>query len=327
MTAERLLRLLSLFTVRRAWGGEELARRLGVTTRTIRRDVDRLRDLGYEVRAVPGPAGGYELGAGAGLPPLLLDDDAAVAVALGLRAVAGGSVAGLEEAAVRAAAVIERVLPGRVRVRVDALRSAVVPVRTSRPGAGSVRPETLSLLALACRDGERLRFGYTDSRGQRSRRHVAPYRLVSTARYWYLVARDVDKEEWRSFRVDRLAGPSRTGQRSRPADPPDAARFVAEGIASGAYRYQARVMVGAPAGVVAAREPGLGAVVEAVDEERCLLITGAHYLDAIAMNLALLGLPFTPLEPPELRERCAELSRLLAEAAEDGESAASVRDD
>ena len=325
MTAERLLRLLSLFTVRRVWGGEELARRLGVTTRTIRRDVDRLRELGYEVRAVPGPAGGYELGAGAGLPPLLLDDDAAVAVALGLRAVAGGSVAGLEEAAVRAAAVIERVLPGRVRVRVDALRSAVVPVGASYSG-GAVQPETLSLLALACRDGERLRFGYTDSRGQQSRRHVAPYRLVSTARYWYLVARDVDKEEWRSFRVDRLAGPSRTGQRSRPADPPDAARFVAEGIASGAYRYQARVMVGAPAAEVAARVPGLGVVIEAVDEERCLLITGSDYLDAIAMHLAMLGLPFTPLEPPELRERCAELSRRLREAAAGGESAADVQD-
>src|SRR6516162_588959 len=164
MTAERLLRLLSLFTVRRCWGGDELAQRLGVTPRTIRRDVERLRDLGYQVRAVPGPAGGYELGAGAGLPPLLLDDDAAVAVALGLRAVAGGSVDGLEEAAVRAAAVIERVLPGRVRARVDALHSAVVPVAASYSGR-AVRPETLSLLALACRDGERLRFAYTDSRG------------------------------------------------------------------------------------------------------------------------------------------------------------------
>jgi predicted DNA-binding transcriptional regulator YafY len=325
MTAERLLRLLSLFTVRRAWGGAELAGRLGVTPRTIRRDVERLRELGYEVRAVPGPAGGYELGAGAGLPPLLLDDDAAVAVALGLRAVAGGAVAGMEEAAVRAAAVIERVLPGRLRVRVDALRSAIVPVQTSHSG-GAVHPETLSLLALACRDGEHLRFGYTDSRGQQSRRHVAPYRLVSTARHWYLVARDVDKEEWRSFRVDRLAAPLRTGQRSRPADPPDAARFVAEGIASGAYRYQARVLVGAPAEVVAARVPSLAGVVEAVDERRCLLISGSDYLDAIALHLAMLDLPFTPLEPPELRERCAALSRRLREAVEGGESAAAVPD-
>ena len=198
MTAERLLRLLSLFTVRRCWGGDELAQRLGVTPRTIRRDVERLRDLGYQVRAVPGPYGGYELGAGTGLPPLLLDDDAAVAVAVGLRAVAGGAVggmegAGMEEAAVRAAAVIERVLPARLRARVDALRAAVVPLRGVRPDAAAVRPETLALLALACRDGERIRFGYTDAEGTASSRHAEPYRLVVTARHWYLVARDLDK--------------------------------------------------------------------------------------------------------------------------------------
>jgi predicted DNA-binding transcriptional regulator YafY len=317
MTAERLLRLLSLFTVRRSWRGEELAERLGVTPRTIRRDVDRLRDLGYQVEALPGPGGGYELGAGSGLPPLLLDDDAAVAVALGLRAVAAGAVAGMEEAAVRAAAVIERVLPGRLRLRVDALRSAVVPLRAQQAGTPAVQPGTLALLALACRDGERLRFGYVDSRGAPSRRHVEPHRLVSTARHWYLVARDVDRGEWRSFRIDRLAEPLRTGQRSSPAAdaPPDAARFVAEGIAAGAYRYQARVLVAAPAGVVADQVPGLGAVIEAVDDQSCLLITGSDYIDAIAMHLAVLDLPFTPLEPPELRERCAELSRRLAEAA------------
>jgi len=317
MTAERLLRLLSLFTVRRSWSGEELAQRLGVTSRTIRRDVDRLRDLGYQVEAIPGPAGGYELGAGSGLPPLLLDDDAAVAVALGLRAVAAGAVAGMEEAAVRAAAVMERVLPSRLRLRVDALRSAVVPLPGQRAGTPTVRPETLALLALACRDGERLRFGYVDSHGAPSRRHAEPYRLVSTARHWYLVARDIDKGEWRSFRIDRLSEALRTGQRSQPATdaPPDAARFVAEGIASGVYRFQARVLVGAPASVVADQVPGLVAVVEAVDDERCLLITGSDHIDAIAMHLALLDLPFTPLEPPELRERCAELSRRLAEAA------------
>ena len=317
MTAERLLRLLSLFTVRRSWGGEELAQRLGVTPRTIRRDVDRLRDLGYQVHAVPGPAGGYELGAGTGLPPLLLDDDAAVAVALGLRAVAAGAVAGMEEAAVRAAAVIERVLPSRLRLRVDALRLAVVPVHAPRADAQQVRPDTLALLALACRDAERLRFGYTDSQGRASRRHVEPFRLVSTTRYWYLVARDVDRGEWRSFRLDRLADPLRTGQRSRPADPPDAARFVAEGIASGAYRYQARVLVGATASEVADRVPGAAAVIEAVDDRRCLLISGADHLDWLAMHLACLGLPFTPLEPPELREMCAELAERLRQAAGD----------
>jgi predicted DNA-binding transcriptional regulator YafY len=326
MTAERLLRLLSLFTVRRCWAGDELAGRLGVTPRTIRRDVERLRDLGYQVHAVPGPHGGYELGAGSGLPPLMLDDDAAVAVAVGLRAVASGAVAGMEEAAARAAAVIDRVLPGRLRVRADALRSAVVPLRGVQPDLAPVRPETLALLAIACRDGERLRFGYTDSEGTQSSRHVEPYRLVFTARHWYLVARDLDKGGWRSFRLDRLARPLPTGQRSRPADPPDAARFVAEGIAAGAYRYQARVLVAAPAGVVAARMPGLGAVVEAVSESACLVISGHRHLDVLALYFASLGLPFTPLEPPELRERCAELARRLSDAAGAGEPAASVTD-
>lgn len=315
MTAERLLRLLSLFTVRRSWGGGELAERLGVTPRTIRRDVDRLRELGYQVRAVPGPYGGYELGAGTGLPPLLLDDDAAVAVAVGLRAVAGGAVAGMEEAAVRAAAVIERVLPGRLRARVDALRAAVVPLRGAGPDAAAVNPETLALLALACRDGERIRFSYTGGEGVQSNRYVEPFRLVVTARRWYLVAHDLDKGEWRSFRLDRLERPQPTGQRSRPADPPDAARFVAEGIAAGAYRYQARVLVAAPADVVAARMPGLGAVIEAVSESSCLVISGHHYLEAIAMYFAALDVPFTPLEPPELRTLCAALSRRLGEAA------------
>ena len=326
MTAERLLRLLSLFTVRRCWAGDELAGRLGVTPRTIRRDVERLRDLGYQVHAVPGPHGGYELGAGNGLPPLMLDDDAAVAVAVGLRAVASGEVAGMEEAAARAAAVIERVLPGRLRARVDALHSAVVPLRGTQPDLAPVRPETLALLAIACRDGERLRFGYTDREGTPSSRHVEPYRLVFTARHWYLVARDLGKGDWRSFRLDRLERPLPTGQRSRPADPPDAARFVAEGIAAGAYRYRARILVAAPADVVAARMPGLGAVIEAVSESACLVISGHHQLDVLALYFASLGLPFTPLEPPELRERCAELARRLSDAAGAGEPAAPVPD-
>jgi predicted DNA-binding transcriptional regulator YafY len=346
MSAERLLRLLSMFTARRHWGGDELADRLGVTPRTVRRDVERLRDLGYQIHAVPGPAGGYELGGGSATPPLLLDDDAAVAVAIGLRAVAagavaGGAVTGMAEAAGRAAAVVERVLPGRLTRRVDALHAAVVPLRPPPDDAAEVSAQTLAVIALACRDGERLRFAYTDGRGRTTRRHVEPYRLVFTARHWYLVAHDVDKREWRSFRLDRVdqgrgpddgrepagrpdgghpdgrhpGGPQRTGVRSRPPDPPDAARFVAEGIASGGYRHQARVRIAAPAPEVAARVPPQAAVIEAIDDESCLLISGADYLDAIAMHLALLGLPFTPLEPPELAGRCAALARRLADAA------------
>lgn len=321
VTAGRLLRLLSLFIARRQWGGAELADRMGVTPRTIRRDVDRLRELGYEIRAVPGPAGGYELGGGSATPPLLLDDDAAVAVALGLRTVAagagaGGAVAGMAEAAARAAAVVERVLPARLTRRVEALHTAVVPLHPPAGGDPEVSPQTLSTVALACRDGERLRFSYTDARGRATRRHAEPHRLVFTARRWYLVAHDVDKREWRSFRLDRLADePFRTGVRSRPPDPPDAARFVAEGIAAGGYRYQARVRIEAPAHVVAARVPPQAAVIEAIDDTSCLLISGGDQLDWIVMHLAVLDFPFTPLDPPELRERCAALSSRLAAAA------------
>jgi predicted DNA-binding transcriptional regulator YafY len=310
-TAERLLRLLSLLTVRRCWRADELAERLGVTSRTVRRDVGRLRGLGYQVRAVPGPGGGYELGAGSALPPMLLDDEAAVAVAVGLRIAAGGAVAGMAEAAVRAVAVIERVLPDRLRRRAAALQSAVVPLPSGTP----VDPDLLGLLALACRDSERLRFSYTNGDGLTSNRHAVPFRLVSTGRRWYLVAKDLDRDGWRSFRLDRIAGPRPTGVRSRPADPPDAARFVAEGVSTQAYPYQARILMHAPAHVLAELVPPTVAVIEATGEQECVLVTGAYRLDLIALHLADLAIPFTPLWPPELRDRCAELSKRLADAA------------
>ncbi len=311
-TAVRLLRLLSLLTARRTWGGEELADRLGVTGRTVRRDVERLRELGYPVHAVPGPAGGYALGAGTGLPPLLLDDDSAVAVALGLHTAASGAVAGIEEAALRAAAAIEQVMPTRLRRRVQALLATTVALTATD---AVVEPSVLALLALACRDGERLRFGYVDRSGVDSRRHVEPYRLVSTGRRWYLVARDIDRDDWRSFRVDRLHDPQPTGRHSTPADPPDAGRFITNALSTGPYRWQARVLMAAPAAVVASRIPPTVAVIEAIDDERCLLISGSDSLDAIAFHLAMLDVPFTPLEPPELRDHCATLARRLHDAA------------
>jgi predicted DNA-binding transcriptional regulator YafY len=311
-TAARLLRLLSLLTARRTWGGEELADRLGVTGRTVRRDVERLRDLGYPVRAVPGPAGGYALGAGTGLPPLLLDDDSAVAVALGLHAAASGAVAGIEEAALRATAAIEQVMPTRLRRRVQALLATTVPLTATD---SVVRPAVLAQLALACRDGERLRFGYVDRAGQDSRRHVEPYRLVCTGRRWYLVARDLDRADWRSFRVDRLHDPVPTGRHSTPANPPDAARFVSDAVSRGPYRWQVRVVMHAPAAVLTDRTPPTVAVIEAIDDERCLLTSGGDSLDYIALHLAMLNVPFTPVEPPELRDRCAALARRLHDAA------------
>ena len=307
----RVLRLLSLLTATRAWRGQDLADRLGVTRRTLRRDVERLRRLGYRVDATPGPAGGYVLGPGRELPPLLLDDEAAVTVAVGLQLAASGAVAGTEEAALRAATGLAQVLPARLRRRVAALQESTVALG-SGPGAD---PTALGVLALACRDGERLRFGYADRDGRSSRRHVEPHRLVCTGRRWYLVARDLDRDDWRSFRVDRLAEPRATGQRSRPVDPPDAARFVSEGVAARPYRWQARVVLDAPADVVVRQVPPTVAVVEVLDDARCLLVTGADHLDAIVAHLVLLDTSFTVLDPPELRNRCRVLAGRLATAA------------
>jgi predicted DNA-binding transcriptional regulator YafY len=307
-TATRLLRLLPLLTSRRGWRGEELAEALGVTTRTVRRDIDRLRELGYPVTATPGTHGGYALGAGNGLPPLLLDDDSAVAVAIGLRTVAADPALG--EAAVRATAAIDQVLPSRLRRRVEALTAATVPL------AGPPLPQAdIAFLAQACQSGERLRFGYRDASGMQTRRHVEPYRLVSTGRRWYLVARDIDSRQWRSFRLDRLSSAAGTGVRSRPADPPDAARFVSEGITSGPYRWRARIRLDAPAHVVASMVPPTVAVIEALDEHRSLLSTGSDSLESIAMHLVLLDIPFTPLDPPELRSCCVALAARLQAAA------------
>ena len=316
-TAGRLLRLLPLLTARPSWRGDELAARLGVTTRTVRRDIDRLRELGYPVHAVPGRQGGYALGpGGARLPPLLLDEDSAVAVALGLRAAAADpALRGSQEAAARAAAAIDQVMPPRLRRQVEALTAATVTLGPLVPAEPPVKPNDLALIALACQRGERLRLRYRNGSGQDSRRHVEPYRLVYTGRRWYLVAHDLDKGEWRSFRLDRMEDVRPTGARSRPADPPDAARFVSEGISSGPYRWRARVLLDAPAGVVAAMVPSTVAVVEAIGERQCLFTSGSDSLDMIALHLARLGIPFTPLEPSELRERCAVLAGRLSQAA------------
>src|ERR1035437_1900003 len=308
-TATRLLRLLPLLTSRPAWRGEELAEALGVTPRTVRRDVERLRDLGYPVAATPGSHGGYSLRAGNGLPPLLLDDDSAVAVAIGLRTVAAR---GMEEAAARAAAAIDQVLPARLRHRVEALTATTVPLPAAYP---SISHNDLAFLAQACHSAERRRFVYRDGSGTETRCHAEPYRLVSTGQRWFLVARDINKKEWRSFRVDRVESPAGTGVRTRPADPPDAARFVSERISTGPYRWRARALLDAPAEVVATMVPSTVAVIEAVDEHRCVLTSGSDSLDSIALHLAHLGIPFIPLDPPELRARCAALAERLHAAA------------
>jgi predicted DNA-binding transcriptional regulator YafY len=309
-TSARLLRLLSLLQMRRDWSGPDLASRLGVSARTVRRDVERLRDLGYPVHATTGIAGGYGLGAGADLPPLLLDDEEAVAVAVGLRTATGGAVTGIEETSVRALAKLERVLPARLRHRVNALQGYTVRVPPEVTGP-TVDPDVLTALASACRDHERLRFDYRDHDGTASRRMVEPHRLVSWGRRWYLVAWDVDRQDWRTFRVDRVEPRTPTGPRFTPRDHPegDVAAYVSRGVSAAAWRYHTRVTVHAPAEVVAARiTPAVG-LVEAVDESSCVLATGADTLETLAVYLGLLGVDFDVSEPPELIEHL----RLLAE--------------
>ena len=308
-TAARLLALLSLLQSRPDWTGAELARRLDVSPRTIRHDIDRLRELDYPVDATRGAAGGYRLGAGGKLPPLLLDDEEAVAVAVGLRTAAGGSVAGIEETSLRALAKLERVLPSRLRHRVNALQTYTVAVPRDRPGPAA-DPTVLTVLVAACRDRERLRLDYRDHSGVPTCRVVEPHRLVSWGRRWYLVAWDVERDDWRTFRVDRVEPRTPTGPRFAPREPPDGdvTAYVARRVSAAAWRYRARVTVHAPAAVVVARiNPAVGTV-EAVDDATCVLDTGADTVESLAVHLGLLGVDFTVLDPPELVAVIRELS-------------------
>ncbi|MDF2256483.1 helix-turn-helix transcriptional regulator [Streptantibioticus ferralitis] len=312
-TSARLLRLLSLLQTRRDWTGPELAERLGVTARTVRRDVERLRGLGYPVHATSGTAGGYRLGAGAELPPLLLDDEEAVAVALCLRLGAGGTVAGIEETSLRALAKLEQVLPSRLRHRVQATRAVAVSPDLSGP---SVDQEVLTAIGVACRDHERLRFDYRSHQGAASRRVVEPYRLVQHARRWYLLGWDVDRADWRTFRADRIEPKAPTGPRFTPRKPPvDAAAYVARGVTSAAYRYQAVVTLRAPVQTVARYTSSGFATVEAVDEQTCVLRTGFDSLDALAVYIGLFGVDFEVHQPPELAARLREVADRLRRAS------------
>jgi predicted DNA-binding transcriptional regulator YafY len=313
-TSARLLRLLSLLQTPREWPGSELAARLEVSTRTVRNDVERLRALGYPVHATRGSTGGYRLGAGTRLPPLLLDDEEAVAVAIGLRTAAGGTITGVEETSVRALAKLEQVMPDRLRRRVSALQSFTVPVPPDSPGP-RVTADTLITLTAACRDHERLRFDYRGHDGTESRRVVEPSRLVAWGRRWYLVAWDVDRSDWRTFRVDRLVPRPPTGPRFTPREPPeDVVTRVTRGVSAAAWRHRAEVTVHAPAETVLARiNPAVGTV-EAVDEGTCVLRTGSDTLESLAVHLGLLGVDFTVTDPPELVEQLRALARRYADA-------------
>ncbi|WP_438313515.1 helix-turn-helix transcriptional regulator [Streptomyces sp. HUAS TT3] len=327
-TPARLLTLLSLLQTPREWPGSELAERLRVSTRTIRRDIDRLRELGYPVEATLGPDGGYRLVAGAAMPPLLLDDEEAVAIAVGLRAGAGHAVEGVEEASVRALAKLEQVLPGRLRHRVGALQSATIAL--TRGDGATVDPHALTTMASAVAGRERLRFAYRARDGAGTRRLVEPYRLVSTGSRWYLVAFDMDREDWRTFRVDRVAEPFATGARFAPRElPMDAVDFVRRGL-HGRQRYAVEVGFGVGAqelpgwlrgdavpadGDGAAGGDGAGGAGCRVRFE-----TGDSP-EWLAARLALTGLPFTVHAPELLAEAARSLAARLAAGAGGGTGA------
>jgi predicted DNA-binding transcriptional regulator YafY len=299
-SSARLLRLLSLLQTPRDWTGTELADRLEVSTRTVRNDIERLRALGYPVHGTRGAVGGYRLEAGAVLPPLLLDDDEAIAVAVGLQSAAGGAIGGIEETSLRALAKLEQVLPKRLRRRVNALQAftALVPRDEREP---TVDPKVLTLIAGACRDHERLRFSYQDREGAATRREAEPYHLVNWGRRWYLLAWDIDRGDWRTFRVDRLVPRLPLGQRfvPRPLPEEDVAAYVARGVAS-AWRFRARIVVHAPAEVVSERiGRGVGTV-EAIDDRTCILEAGANSVETMAVYLGMLDADFSVTEPPEL---------------------------
>lgn len=313
-TSSRTLRLLSLLQTHRFWPGDELADRLGVSARTLRRDVDRLRELGYPVEARRGIDGGYQLAAGAALPPLVLDDDEAVALAIGLRAAAQGAIAGIEESSVRALAKVARIMPPHLRRRVDALRDM-----TQGPEVWSAQPSvdatTLTTVAQACRDEERLRFAYTAQNGERSSRHVEPHRLVALGRRWYLVAYDLRRDDWRSFRVDRFDNLRTTGMRFQPRALPadDAVAFVRAGLDSLPTRRRCEVLVHAP-GERVRNVVGRWASVEDVDASSCRLRMTVENLDWPALTLGAVGADFEVIRPPELAERIRELATLFTRA-------------
>lgn len=310
-TTHRALRLLALLQSRPVWTGTELAARLGVTSRSIRRDVDRLRDLGYPVRATQGVGGGYQLGAGRALPPLLLDDEEAVAVAVSLRLAAGGTVAGASEAAVRTLTKLDQVMPARLRSEVRAIQESIA---TLEPTQVAVDGDVLLTLARACRDRVRVCFGYEAHGGDSSERRVEPYRLVVMGARWYLLGFDVDRDDWRTFRLDRMRRVVGTTWRFPAREHPDPVTYVQRGVVSSPYRHQARVRVHAAASAVAAKVAARSASVEALDNDCCVLAAGADSLDVLALQLSLLGYDFDVLEPVELRSSLRELGARMLRA-------------
>lgn len=300
-SSTRLLRLLSLLPTRNHWMGQELAGRLEVHPRTLRRDIDRLRRLGYPVHASSEVAGGYAFRAGQALPPLLLDDGEALAVSIAFRTVPAGAVGGIEEPALRALVKLEQAMPARLRQQVDSLRSAIFSMGSTGPVVDASR---LAVLASACRDQLRLAFTYTDSQGRSSERAVEPQGLVHTGHRWYLVAWDCARNDWRTFRIDRIEGEPRPGAHFAPRPAPDGGdlkAFVTRSLAVAPYAEQARVVLHALQAKMARRIPSTAGVVHALDDQRCVLECGAQALDTLVYWLMALNVDFEVLAPEALK--------------------------
>lgn len=304
--AGRLLSLLSLLQTRRDWSGEDLSSRLEVSVRTVRRDVDRLRELGYPVQTTKGPAGGYRLAAGSDLPPMLFDADQAVAVAVALQTAATG-ISGIEEASLRALSTIRQVMPSRLRHRVDALQ--VTAVATGAGSTGTIDAETLLTVGAACRDHETLRFDYTAKTGARTSRRVEPHRLVCWRRRWYVVAWDPDRGDWRTFRVDRLRPKLPGGPRFAPRELTDEQVATLLRPSESGWTWQARgkVLLQAPAHEASQWIRGDWGVVTERDERSCWVELGSWSYASLASWLLMLDADFTVLEPPELHEALRDL--------------------
>lgn len=311
----RTLRLLSLLQQRRQWAGNDLAARLGISLRTLRRDVGRLREIGYPVDAQPGVDGGYRLAPGAVLPPLVLDDEEAVALTVGLQAAAQSAVAGMAEASVRALTTVLQVLPPRLRRRADALRAVTVPGGWGESGA-VVDPQVLVAVAAACRDCERLEFAYTAADGSRTERLTEPFRLVAMGRRWYLVAYDLGRGDWRSFRLDRLDAPRVTGQRFAPRTLPaeDAAAFVRRGSDARPAAHVVEALVEASADDVR-RRIGPYATITELSPGRSRLRMETHDLHWAGLALGSAGAEFTVLGPPALHDLLADWAGRFDRAA------------
>jgi predicted DNA-binding transcriptional regulator YafY len=307
----RVLRLIGLLQSRPTWTGPELAERLDVTTRTVRRDIDRLRALGYPVRAGQGVGGGYQLGSGTALPPLLLDDEEAVAVAVSLRLAAGGTVAGLGEPAMRTLGKLEKVLPARLRASVEAVSHATVTLgRRDQLVEGAV----VALLARAARAFHEVRFDYAAASGEETSRRAEPYRLVATTSRWYLLAWDLDRGDWRSFRLDRMSEVRESTFTFRPREAPDAAEHVREGLTRGPRGVDVVLDLDAPLDVVADALPtGVGELFALGD--RCELRFSAWDVASAAARLAWLPWEFRIVSPDDLGAEVAALAARLAGAA------------